>query len=217
MRILALGDCNTQGVSNCYHNAYPELIGKKLNADVLNLGHTMATTREGIELFNEVKDEFFDIVLISFGLTDSWKTFKHAPYVLYYPDNFGRKFLRKIVKKYKKIGKKLKFVDFFGEESVVPEKEYLKNIEYIIKQLKDSQIFILDTLPKKEEYRNISIREYNLLLDSLMKFDNVRRVKLFDYFDKHRELFLDKTHLNNEGYNYICDMICEKTILENEN
>jgi len=207
MKILALGDCNTKGIEECYNNAYPELLAKKLHADVLNIGHTMATTREGVELFNEVKDQYFDIVLISFGLTDSWKTFKYAPYVLYYPDNPRRKLLRKIVKKFKKIGKKLNFIELLGEESVVPEKEYIENIQYIIKHFKDSKIFILDTLPKKEEYRNVSIKKYNLLLDLFVKFDNVIRIELYDYFDVHRELFLDKTHLNTKGYEYISEQI----------
>ncbi len=207
MKILALGDCNTRGVEECYHNAYPEILAKELNAEVKNLGHTMATTREGIELFNEVKDEYFDIVLISFGLTDSWKTFKYAPYILYYPDNTWRKFLRKIVKKFKKIGKKLNFSKFLGEESVVPEKEYIANLQYIVNHLTKSKVFILDTLPKKEVYRNIAIKEYNALLDLLTTSNNIRRVKLYDYFDEHRELFLDKTHLNKNGYIYISKKI----------
>lgn len=207
MKILALGDCNTRGVHESYNNSYPEMLAKELNAEVKNLGHTMATTREAIELFNEVKDEYFDIVLISFGLTDSWKTFNGAPYVLYYPDNILRKILRKIVKKYKKIGKKLNFLKYFGEKSVVPENEYLENLQIIISQLEHSLIVVLDTLPKEEEYRNVSIKEYNLLLDKLLIYKNVVHIDLYDYFDKHRELYLDKTHLNYEGYKYICQKI----------
>ena len=210
MKILALGDCNTRGIEECYHNAYPELVAKELKADVVNLGHTMATTREGIKLFNEVKDQYFDIVLISFGLTDSWKTFKYAPYVLYYPDNIWRKFLRKMVKKFKKIGKKLNFIRLLGEESVVPEKEYIENIQYMVTHSKDSIVFILDTLPKKESYRNVSIKKYNTLLDSFSKFNNVKRVKFYDYFDAHREFFLDKTHLNIMGYKYISNKILDE-------
>lgn len=209
MKILALGDCNTRGIDECYNNAYPEMLAKELNAEVKNLGQTMATTREAVELFNEVKDEYFDIVLISFGLTDSWETFKHAPYVLYYPDNKFRKILRKIAKKYKKIGKKLNFIKIFGKESVVPEDEYVSNLQYIINQLDKSLVIVLDTLPKEEEYRNISIKEYNKLLDSLIKSNNVIRINLYNYFYKHRELFLDKTHLNTKGYEYICNKIIE--------
>lgn len=210
MKILALGDCNTRGIDECYQNAYPELIAKELKGDVINMGHTMATTREAIELFNQVKDQSFDLVLISFGLTDSWKTFKFAPYVLYYPDNFFRKILRKIVKKFKKIGKKLNFIKFLGEESVVPKKEYIDNIQFILENLKNSKVFILDTLPKEESYRNISIQEYNKLLDLFNTFNNVERIKLYDYFDLHRELFLDKTHLNQKGNQYICQRIIKK-------
>jgi len=209
MKILALGDCNTRGIEECYYNAYPEILAKKLDAEIKNLGHTMATTREAIELFNEVKKNAYDIVIISFGLTDSWKTFKYAPYVLYYPDTIFRKILRKFAKKFKKIGKKLNFIKLFGEESVVPEKEYVENIKVIINQLQDTKVFVLDTLPKKEAYRNIAIKEYNSLLNQLDECENVTRVHFYDYFDKHRELFLDKTHLNTQGYEYISDRIIE--------
>jgi len=209
MKILALGDCNTEGIKECRHNAYPEILGRELSADVKNLGHTMATTREGLEFFNEYKNEHFDIVLISFGLTDSWKTFKYAPYILYYPDSVLRKFLRKIVKKYKKIGKKLNFVSIFGEESVVPKSEYIGNIKEIILQSEQAMVIILDTLPKQEEYRNASIKEYNKLLDLLLEHENVIRVKLYDYFYNHRELYLDKTHLNSFGYEYIAKKVVE--------
>ncbi|MBD3843026.1 MAG: SGNH/GDSL hydrolase family protein, partial [Campylobacterales bacterium] len=100
----------------------------------------------------------------------------------YYPNNFIRKILRKIVKKYKKIGKKLNFISIFGEESVVPESEYLSNIKQIIKQSRQAIVVILDTLPKEEEFRNVSIKEYNKLLDSLVEYKNVIRVELYDYF-----------------------------------
>jgi lysophospholipase L1-like esterase len=209
MKILALGDCNTRGIEECKDNAYPEILARTLNAEVVNLGHTMATTREGIELFSTVQKDSFDIIVISFGLTDSWKTFKFAPYILYYPDSMVRKFLRKIVKKYKKIGKKLNFISIFGEESVVPKSEYLSNIKQIIQQSGQAVVIILDTLPKEEESRNVSIGEYNELLDLLLEYKNVIRVKLYDYFYNHRELYVDKTHLNYYGYEYIAQKVVE--------
>jgi len=46
-------------------------------------------------------------------------------------------------------------------------------------------------------------------LDSLAGSKNVTRIKLYDYFDQHRELFVDKTHLNKQGYEYIRDKILE--------
>ena len=209
MKILALGDCNTLGIQESLHNAFPEKIAEKLKAEVVNLGHTMATTREGVELYNTVKDEKFDLILISFGLTDSWETFRYAPYVLYYPDNAWRKLRRKLVKKYKKIGRRLGFKKIFGAEPVVPETEYLSNLKYIVEGSKDAMILVLDTLPKKEEDRNVSIKKYNVLLDQMAAFDHVKRLYLYDYFDEHRELYLDKTHLNDEGYEYIADRAYE--------
>ena len=203
MRILALGDCNTMGIKEQYHNSYPEKLAKALGAEVVNLGYTMATTREGVQLFNTVKTQNFDIVLISFGLTDSWETFKGAPYVLYYPDNIYRLILRKIVKKYKKIGNILGFKKLFGKQPVVPQEEYLANISYIIQSLPNSIIILLDTLPKKEEARNVSIKNFNELLNTFSSLENVHYLKYFDDFYHQPRLFLDKTHLNDLGYELI--------------
>ena len=210
MNILALGDCNTQGIKDQYLNTYVEKLAKALNAKVTNLGHTMATTREGVELFNTVKDQKFDIVLISFGLTDSWETFQGAPYVLYFPDNPWRKFCRKVVKKYKKIGKKLNFKKLFGIATVVPKDEYLANLRYIITGAQNSIVILLETIPKEEKERNISIKKYNTYLDNLVNEKKyIYRIKLYEYFDKHRECYLDKTHLNDDGYNYIYKKILD--------
>jgi lysophospholipase L1-like esterase len=209
MNILALGDCNTLGINEYKYNSFPELLAKNLQSNVVNLGYTMATTREGINLYNTVKNNKYEIILISFGLTDSWKTFKHAPYVTYYPDNILKKYMRKIVKKYKKIAKKFNFHSIFGEVSVVPEDEYIQNISYIIENNSDSLILLLDTLPKEEEYRNISIKEYNKLLDTII-YDNVYRISLYDDFYNKKDLFIDKTHINNNGHKIIVDKIMEK-------
>ncbi len=104
--ILALGDCNTLGVKYLKENAYPEMFAKALEKTVENCGFTMSTTHEMLYFFENFKEQEKEIVLIQYGLVDSWKTFKYAPYVLYYPDNKIRKIFRKIVKKYKKIAKK---------------------------------------------------------------------------------------------------------------
>lgn len=79
-KILSIGDCNTEGISNLKHNSYPERIGNSLDLQVINCGYTMTTTREGLRLFNKYYDNDVDIVTIQFGLVDSWKTIKYSPY-----------------------------------------------------------------------------------------------------------------------------------------
>ena len=81
-KFLAIGDCNTLGVNDCYKNSFPERVAHKFEADIVNCGHTMATTREALRIFQDNFDDDVTDVIISFGLTDSWKGFKYAPYVL---------------------------------------------------------------------------------------------------------------------------------------
>eukprot|EP00481_Brizalina_sp_1-RS-2013_P002882 TRINITY_DN7670_c0_g1_i1.p1 TRINITY_DN7670_c0_g1~~TRINITY_DN7670_c0_g1_i1.p1 ORF type:complete len:103 (+),score=8.74 TRINITY_DN7670_c0_g1_i1:102-410(+) len=102
MKVLALGDCNTLGIDNLENNSYPERFAKKYNCDIINCGYTMTTTNEAKYFFDKYYNNYVDVVLIQYGVVDSWKTFKYSPYVLYYPDNILRKIARKIVKKYKK-------------------------------------------------------------------------------------------------------------------
>ena len=76
MKILFLGDCNTLGTPEIKGNAYPEQLKMHLNIEVINCGHTMSTTREGLEYFKEKFNTEIDILCIQYGLVDSWLTFK---------------------------------------------------------------------------------------------------------------------------------------------
>ena len=127
--ILALGDCNTLGIKNLKENAYPEMFAKALGKTVYNCGFTMSTTYEMLNFFEDYKEKGKEIILIQYGLVDSWKTFKYAPYVLYYPDNFMRKIFRKIVKKYKKTAKKTGLNRLLGVSNVVDLDTYEKNLK----------------------------------------------------------------------------------------
>lgn len=105
--ILAVGDCITLGVGEYSGNSYSEKVGRQLNIPVKNRGYTMSSTREGIALLNDSLTAEYDLVFLQFGLVDSYFTVKHAPYIPYYPDNFLRKQIRSIVKKYKKSCRKM--------------------------------------------------------------------------------------------------------------
>ena len=201
MKILALGDCNTLGVQSCKYNAFPEHFAQALNAEVKNLGHTMATSREIVNLYRDHYQDH-DIITLSVGLTDSWRGFKYAPYVLYYPNNIFRKWGRKLVKKYKKWARKLGLTKLFGLDYVTSPALYEKNVRYVIENSKNSVIFLMDTLPKQQEDRNVDIVHYNAILDDIAAdYSHVIRVKYYDYFHARRDsLYSDKTHLNADGY-----------------
>ena len=206
--ILALGDCNTAGVSDLYAQSYPELFAKKIGKNVKNCGYTMSTTREMIHFFNNNFTKDTEIILIQYGLVDSWKTFKYSPYVLYYPDTTARKFFRKLVKKYKKICKKLGLNELFGVKNVVDLDEYKKNIEYVIEKAIGCKIFLIDTIPNQETFRNNEIQKYNEIMKILsLKYQNVFKVNTYYDFEGQKKFYLDETHMNAEGIKLITDNI----------
>jgi len=204
MNILALGDCNTLGDEYYSNNSFPERFAKHINASVRNCGYTMSTTREMLYFANE-NIENADMVLIQYGLVDSWRTFKYAPYILYYPDSIKRKIARKIIKKYKKIARNLGLNEIFGSENVVPIEEYKRNLESIISQHQNKTIILIDTVPNKDLSRNDEILRYNSILDELNgKYTNLHHLKLYDLFIAQLNYYYsDNTHINNSGYELI--------------
>ncbi len=206
--ILALGDCNTLGVKYLKGNAYPEMLATALNKTVENCGFTMSTTHEMLYFFENFKAQEKEIILIQYGLVDSWKTFKYAPYVLYYPDNKIRKIFRKIVKKYKKIAKKVGLNELLGVSNVVALDEYENNIKTVLQKTRSSSVFLIDTIPHLEISRNSEIVRYNQVLSRLSKeYDHVHYVEVYDAFLDRPEYYLDNTHMNNRGYERITQNI----------
>ncbi|BCD67521.1 hypothetical protein NitYY0918_C0416 [Nitratiruptor sp. YY09-18] len=198
-----------RGANSFKGQTYIDLIAQELQAEAINCGITMSTTREGLILFNKYKSIKPDFVIIAYGLVDSWKTFKYAPYVLYYPDNILRKIARKFVKKYKKIARKLGLNEILGQKYVVPPKEYKKNLQKIIEQAKE--VILIETPPHLSQlFRNRDIQLYNTILDELsQENDNCKVVKIYDDFEKNKAFYLDNTHFNQDGYNYIAKKILE--------
>ena len=204
-QILALGDCNMSGDIKFKDNSYPERFLGRIGKSLKNAGYTMSTTREMQYFFKDYYTENCEIILIQYGLVDSWKTFKYAPYVLYYPDNPLRKFFRKIVKKYKKIAKSLKLNDLLGTKNVVEIEEYKKNIEQIILAAAKKTVILIDTVPNHQLFRNGAIVKYNDVLDKLAKqYDHCYRLDIYNEFlENMDEYYLDETHINDEGYKVI--------------
>jgi len=207
-KILALGDCNTLGVQDLEVNAYPELVAKALNKTVDNCGFTMSTTNEMLHFFQDYRDQETEIILIQYGLVDSWKTFKYAPYVLYYPENIIRKIFRKIVKKYKKIAKKIGLNKLLGVLNVVSLEEYENNIKSVIQQAQDCAIFLISTIPNLDTSRNSEIMRYNQALFQLSEqYSYVHFVDVYNDFLNHTDYYLDNTHMNEAGYELITQKI----------
>ncbi len=213
--ILAVGDCVTLGVGECLKHSYPEKVAEMLGGSVTNRGYTMSTSREGVYLLQDALTADHDLVLIQFGLVDAYFTFRYAPYVPYYPDNFLRKQLRSLVKKYKKSCRKLGLNDRFGVQTVVPEAEYRANIQGMIDNCSGRIVLLPETLPHHETYRNESIKQYNQILRSLAdENENCHLIPLFDAFLPHMtDFYLDNTHPNNTGYDYIANKV--RTYLHN--
>lgn len=207
-KVLALGDCNTLGVDYLEGNAYPDLFAKKINKTVDNCGFTMSTTNEMLHFFQDFKDDKTEIILIQYGLVDSWKTFKYAPYVLYYPDNAIRKIFRKIIKKYKKVVKNIGLNRLLGVSNVVNIEEYERNIESVIQQAQNCIILLIDTIPNLDTSRNSEIMRYNQVLSRLSKqHTHVHYIEVYNDFINHPEYYLDNTHMNGLGYKIITQKI----------
>ncbi len=208
--ILALGDCNIVGANSFKGKNYVDLVSEALKSEALNLGITMSTTREGKILFDEYRDKSPQILIIAYGLVDSWKTFRFAPYVLYYPDNVLRKIARKVVKKYKKIARKLGLNELLGQKYVVAPKEYVNNIEYMVKPSK--RVFLIETPPHLvETFRNPDIAYYNSLLQEIAKrHEHAEVIDIYEDFAKDKSLYLDEIHLNQKGYDLVAKKILER-------
>ena len=207
-KILALGDCNTLGIKHLKGDAYPERFAKVLEASLVNCGYTMSTTNEMLHFFCDFKEEDTEIILIQYGLVDSWKTFKYAPYVLYYPENRWRKLLRKIVKKYKKTAKSLGLNRLLGVSNVVGLEAYKNNIESVIKQSLKCKIFLISTIPNRDTSRNSEIMRYNEVLLALsQQYEDVYFIDVYKDFLDHPEYYLDRTHMNEKGYEMISETI----------
>jgi len=182
-----------------------EIVGMQ----VINCSCTMATTREGLLLVKKNFTKEISHLLVQFGLVDSYKTFKYSPYVLYFPDNFIRKQLRSLVKKYKKFCRNSGLNKRIGEINVVSIDEYEKNLQEIVDFAKRTRIFLIDTIPHKNQERNPDIQRYNAILSKIaQKYPNCTKIDLYTHFNENLEhYYLDETHCNAKGYEYIVRQI----------
>ncbi len=204
-KLLALGDCNTLGVAHFVRQTYVERFATARGLTPVNCGCAMATTREARRYFADHFDATTVVVTIQYGLVDSWRTFRYAPYVLYYPDNPVRKVARKLVKKYKAIARRSGWNARLGEEYVVPLSEYRANIEKIIIASAPARVFLIETAPHKYAERNPAIEQYNAALRDLARqHPRARCVEIYATLATNLARYsFDPTHLNEAGHDLI--------------
>lgn len=211
--IVAYGDCNTLGYASCEYDAYPERLGRLLSARVLNLGRTMPTTRELVRYATDFPADQHSIAIVNYGLVDSWITFRHAPYVLYYPDNPLRKFLRVAAKKIKRLGTRSGIAARLGPAHVVPPGEFERNIASIVSAHPGVIFVLLSSFPNLDESRNPAIRTYNEILSRIADTHPHNAIHLDLYnalFEQRSRLFCkDGTHINDDGHDFVAHSIAE--------
>lgn len=211
--IVAYGDCNTLGYASCEYDAYPERLGRLLPARVLNLGRTMASTRELVRYARDFPPDKHTIAMINYGLVDSWISFRNAPYVLYYPDNWLRKLLRVAVKKIKRICTRSGIAARLGPANVVPPDEFERNIASIVSTHPNVTFVLLSAFPNLDETRNPAIQAYNEILSRIARDHphNAIHLDLYNALFEQRSGFFceDGTHINSGGHDFVAHSIAE--------
>ena len=172
----------------------------------------MFSTREGIAILKDSDSDEFDCIFIQFGLKDAYTTFKYSPNVLYYPDNFLRKQIRSIVKKYKKTCRKIGLNELLGELNVVSEQEYRQNVSVMVERCRGKKVVLPKIIPCQETFRNPAIKRYNRILENISQSrDHCLFIRLYDDFlEKMPQYYLDRGHPNEFGYRFISGKILEQ-------
>jgi lysophospholipase L1-like esterase len=208
--LLSLGDCNTQGIAETESSAYPVLLARRLGVPVRNCGLAMATIREGWEHAQRQLSADTAYLTIQFGLVDSWLTFRGAPYVLYYPDNPGRRLLRKLVKRIKKSARKLGIHKWLGEAHVVSPEEYQAQLIAIIQLARqrspDVRIALIATAPTVVPDRNPGIEKFNSVMRRVAEEQQCHYIDGYSPFVGKPELILDSVHLNREAHATVAEL-----------
>ncbi|MDL0433337.1 GDSL-type esterase/lipase family protein [Marinobacter sp. TBZ242] len=205
---IAYGDCNTEGLKDYHEPVWPEMVAEHLGLALTNCGHTMSTTRELLCYAEAFPPQDYQLAFIQYGLVDSWLTFRGAPYVLYYPDTPRRKLARKLVKKLKKWTRRFHLQERWGAVEQVPLREYLGNIERVVRSAPDTLFVLVATPPNLDEPRNPRIERYNEGLQELAEQEsNAIFVNAYQplWQQKSQTLMSDGTHLTLEGHRLVAD------------
>lgn len=208
LRVLAVGDCNTCGITvPPAGNTILDKFCRQLEDDGLetasqNLGYGMATTREGVERMRR-DAQGADIVLINFGLVDTWITSIPKFYVPYYPETPLRKRFRKLLKSVKRRLRSPWLSAVVPTGRVVAIDEYTDNIREMIAiaRAKNPRVHILlwgSPPVQHDPVRNENLRRYNRRLEGLAAETNASYVStapLVSSLTAH-QAYVDEVHLN---------------------
>lgn len=175
--MLAVGDCNTCGITVppigntildkfCRHVRQSGCV-----AESQNLGCGMATTREGLTLLR-TRARPADVLLLNFGLVDTWVTSIPRFYVSYYPESFAKKRLRKLLKFVKRRLRSPWLRKYVPVGHVVPLDEFDQNIRAMIDIVRTAnpavEVLIWGSPPVQGDApRNHNLQRFNHRLESL--------------------------------------------------
>jgi len=213
MRILAIGDCNTSGVEDAPSENLPEELCKIFrqngyDIEIFNEGHAMTTTREGvakIKQFWSLRGErTVDIVLINFGLVDSWVVALPSWYISYYPDNIFKKYARKLLKSFKKRLRNPAVRRFLPTGNTVPMVEFRKNYQYMIDYVRrfspQARIILWGIAPTRYDMkREIHIKAYDEVIKELATSNGCIHIDTRQIFEPYtsEQLYRDHVHINS--------------------
>jgi len=206
-RVLAVGDCNTSGITVppigntivdkfCRH-----LETRGYQTSSQNLGYGMATSREGVQLMRH-EAERADVVLINFGLVDTWITSIPRCYISYYPESVVKKPVRKLLKFVKRRLRAPWLRRLVPVGPVVPIEEYEENIRQIISlalaKNPSATILLWGSPPVQgDSKRNQNLLRYDERLCRIAKDLNSTFLTTVDILASlpAREAYLDTVHL----------------------
>lgn len=220
-RLLAFGDCNTLGSEQLPPGeCVPAKLADRLRAaggEVVldNQGGTMNCSREGVARVRRVS-EAADVVLLNYGLVDSWVTSVPWLHVAYFPDNPLRKQARKLLKSVKRRLRSPAVRRVVGEGVVVRPQEFAANVRRVVDAVRAKspgcRVVLWGTVPVRGDAdRNASIAGYDAVLR------DVAAEKGYLWFDTRAFLanlpeetvYLDNVHLNPEGASRVADAMAE--------
>jgi lysophospholipase L1-like esterase len=222
MKLVVIGDCNTLGVgafSEPAEFSYPMRLASLFRqsgetVDLLSMGLTMSTTREGIAQITEQKSlADADVCIINYGLVDAWVTSIPSVYVPYYPETALRKFKRKMLKSVKRRLRSKWMRRFIQVGEVVPIEEYQANLRRMVELLRKAspRAFILfwGSMPTRDDdERNQNLCRYNVAMQEVTRACHVNYLDskgLFTDAELGEQMYSDAVHLGADVHQRLAD------------
>lgn len=219
LKLQAFGDCNTEGSEKLPPG---ECVPTKLQQQLTELGFdvslenhggTMNCSREGLSRSQD-NNTAADLVLINYGLVDSWHTSLPQLYVPYYPNGPLSKWGRKVLKSLKRRLRSPWIRKILPVGPVVTLEEFRQNITSIISDVRqrnqESVIILWSTVPVRDDAaRNLLIADYNRCLQSLANEHDCEYFAVEPLILNRDELYLDNVHMNGDGASVVARQVIQ--------